>query len=96
MKTVKRIEIIVSHAILEDCIALLEKGKAEGYTIISPVEGKGSRGIRDSLGLTNAFSNAYILWFATANQWETLQPKLKDLFAKAGGVASVSEAQWLE
>ncbi|MGD1842577.1 MAG: P-II family nitrogen regulator [Thermonemataceae bacterium] len=95
MKAVKRLEIIVNSPDLEEVIEVLEQLKIAGYTIIKEVVGKGERGIQDGDGLTNVFTNAYILVACEEKQLATLLTPLQELLEEVGGVCLVSDAYWL-
>jgi len=95
MTTLLRVELILPHSSLDKCIKILEKGGAEGYTILDPVQGKGRRGIRDGLGLTDAFTNAMVLWYGASAKLEALRPALQALLLEAGGIATLTEVKQL-
>lgn len=95
MENIKRVEIIVPQPELEAVLLLLEKARVEGYTVIEKARGKGQRGVQDARGLTDAFSNALIIWYCRLPDFEALEDDLRHLLAEAGGVCGLSDAQWI-
>lgn len=95
MEAIRRIEIIVPQSELEAVISLLEDYQVTGYTIIENARGKGHRGVQDGLGLTDAFSNALLIWYGSAPEFEQLKEPIRELLAEAGGVCAVSEGSWV-
>lgn len=92
MKAIKRVEIIVSTLELETVTALLEKSGVSGYSIIKRVTGKGSRGIQDGEGLSDAFMNCYILVGCSPEELEQFMEPLRNLLGESGGVCFVTDA----
>ena len=95
MENIKRVEIIIPQPELEAVLLLLEKAQVEGYTVIEKARGKGQRGVQDARGLTDAFSNALIIWYCRPADFEALEENLRRVLNEAGGVCGVSEAQWI-
>lgn len=95
MEAIRRVEIIVPKSELEAVIALLENYKVTGYTIIENARGKGHRGVQDGLGLTDAFSNAMLIWYGTVPEFEALKEPIRELLAEAGGICAVSDGSWV-
>ncbi len=96
MDFLKRVEIVVPHPKTEKMIALLEKAKVEGYTVIEKVRGKGNRGTQDGLGLTDAFTNSLIIWYGSASEFDQLQESIRQMVLESGGICAVSDAAWVK
>jgi nitrogen regulatory protein PII len=96
MKSIKRVEIIVPSTEVNAVLKMLERAKVEGYTLIEKVRGMGHRGMQDGLGLTDAFSNAMIIWYAQAERFSELSDQLKEILDDSGGICAVSEATWVK
>lgn len=95
MEGIKRVEIIVDRSGLEEVLDLLESKKVSGYTVIEKVQGKGHRGVRDGLGLTDAFSNAMVIWYGRPEEFNHLIDPLREVLSEAGGICAISDAEWL-
>ena len=96
MQAIKRVEIIVSRAELNEVIRLLQNANAEGYTVIEKIRGKGNRGMQDGLGLSNAFMNSMVIWYCDEKDFENQKEAIRRLLEIAGGVCAVSDAQWVK
>jgi len=92
MEAIKRVEIIVSTLELETVTALLEKSGVSGYSIIKRVTGKGSRGIQDGEGLSDAFMNCYILVGCKEHELDQFVDPLRDLLSESGGICFVTDS----
>lgn len=96
MEAIERVEIILSRSDLDQALDLLENAQVSGYTVVEKVRGKGHRGMRDALGLTDAFTNSLIIWYARPEEIERVASPLRDLLESAGGVLAISPARWLK
>ena len=90
MKSSKKIEIIIAKPSLEELIELLEQGGAKGYTIFQHIIGKGDRGIRDGLGLSDAFENVMVVWLCSEEEFNALKEPIRDLLKDSGGMCFMS------
>ena len=95
MEALKRVEIIVPRSELDLLLELLESENVSGYTVIEKVRGKGHRGVQDGLGLTDAFTNAMIIWYGKNEEFEHLKEEIRATLKNAGGICAVSDAQWI-
>jgi nitrogen regulatory protein PII len=93
MKTSKKIEIIIAKPSLEELIELLEHGGAKGYTIFKQIIGKGDRGIRDGLGLSDAFENVMVVWLCTDEEFDRLKEEIRALLKESGGMCYMSTVE---
>ena len=96
MESIRRVEIIVPRAELENLLALLNKNKVEGYTLIEKVSGMGHRGIQDGYGLTDTFMNSMIIWYTSVSKFELLKDDIRKMLDHCSGICAVSEAQWVK
>lgn len=96
MERIKRVEIIVPRAEVEQVLHLFEKEQVEGYTLIDKVIGMGHRGIQDGLGLTDAFTNSMIIWYCAPGKFSLLHEAIRRLLEESGGICAVSDAEWVK
>lgn len=96
MENIKRVEIIVPRAEVENVLSLFSREKVEGYTLIDKVIGMGHRGIQDGMGLTDAFTNSMIVWYCAPTKFEKLKESIRDLLEDSGGICAVSDANWVK
>lgn len=95
MEALKRVEIIVPRSELDLVLELLENQNVSGYTVIEKVRGKGHRGVQDGLGLTDAFTNAMVIWYGKFEAFEAIKEDMRSKLKEAGGICAVSDAQWV-
>jgi nitrogen regulatory protein PII len=93
MQQIKRVEIIISTLELESVLRMLERSEVSGYSVIKRVTGKGSRGIQDGEGLSDAFMNCMVLVGCTEEEFSQFKEPLRELLSETGGVCFVSDAQ---
>ena len=91
----KRIEIITAAQNTEKIQRILDQNDMKGYSFFKRVAGKGSQGYMDADGLSMAFQNVYFLIGCSAEQYEKLKTPLQHLLNDIGGVAMVSDAEWI-
>lgn len=96
MESIRRVEIIVPRAELENILAMLNKNKVEGYTLLEKVSGMGHRGIQDGYGLTDTFMNSMIIWYTSVPKFEELKETIRKMLDDCGGICAVSEANWVK
>jgi nitrogen regulatory protein PII len=94
-ETVKKVEIIVSHAYLEKTLMILDEVQVSGYTVIEDTAGKGDRGVSCS-GFGCAYSGSYVMTVCTdEEQLNHLIEKVNPILKKVGGVCLVTDAKWV-
>ena len=95
MQAVKKVEIIISHAYIEDTLKILDSLGVSGYTVLENTSGKGDRGLScDDIDCN--YSGSYIMTVCTNDkQLDTLVIKMKPLLKKVGGICVITDAQWL-
>ena len=96
MENIRRVEIIVPRAEVENVLELFAREKVEGYTLVDKVIGMGHRGIQDGMGLTDAFTNSMIIWYCAPGKFGTLREAIRTLLEESGGVCAVSDAEWVK
>ncbi len=92
MQQIKRVEIIISTLELESVLSMLEEAKVSGYSVVKRVIGKGSRGIQDGEGLSDAFMNCMVLVGCTDQELNRFKEPIRDLLSETGGICFVSDA----
>ncbi len=95
MKPVKRVEIVVEVAEINNFIAVLKQIGVEAYTLIRHVGGQGERGERRPDEFVYEVENAYFIVACDATQAEALVAALRPLLVKSGGMCLVSDATWV-
>ena len=95
MKPVKKIEIVADSLGVPAIVRALESAGVSGYTIIRDVAGRGERGERSADELTGALTNSYVMTACDADAVERIVEAIRPILRRAGGVALVSDAQWV-
>jgi nitrogen regulatory protein PII len=95
LQTVKKVDIIVSHAFLEETLSILDFVGVSGYTVFGNTSGKGDRGLScDDFNCD--YSGSYIMTVCNSEeQLDRLIDKIQPFLKKAGGIFVVTTAQWL-
>ncbi|MDB9391925.1 P-II family nitrogen regulator [Microcystis aeruginosa] len=95
LQTVKKVDIIVSHAFLEETLNVLDVVGVSGYTVFGNTSGKGDRGLScDDLDCD--YSGNYIMTVCNSDeQLGLLIDKIQPILKKAGGIFVVTTGQWL-
>jgi nitrogen regulatory protein PII len=95
LQTVKKVDIIVSHAFLEEILSVLDVVGVSGYTVFGNTSGKGDRGLScDDLDCD--YSGSYIMTVCNSDeQLDHLIDKIQPFLKKAGGIFVVTTGQWL-
>ncbi|MFM6061187.1 MAG: P-II family nitrogen regulator [Microcystis panniformis] len=95
LETVKKVDIIVSHAFLEETLSVLDVVGVSGYTVFGNTSGKGDRGLScDDFDCD--YSGSYIMTVCNSDeQLNRLIDKIQPFLKKAGGIFVVTTAQWL-
>ncbi|MEG3437999.1 hypothetical protein V0288_12795 [Pannus brasiliensis CCIBt3594] len=95
LKTVKKVDIIVSHSFLPETLQILDTIGVSGYTVLENTRGKGDRGLScDDLDCD--YSGNYIMTVCSdEEQLDRLVDKIQPLLKKAGGILVVTDARWL-
>lgn len=96
MRPVKRLEIIVNALQVDAVVRLLEEHGVTGHSVIRDVTGRGDRGRQTGDELTGAFSNSCVLTTCPPEALDALVNDLRRFLRRAGGVALVSDAAWVE
>lgn len=95
MQAVKRIEIVVPESVLRDVVALVDRHRPGGYTIVRGLSGKGDRGVQSDDGIVGDSANAAVLVACDAELSGPLLEELRPLLHRFGGMCLVSDALWL-
>ncbi len=91
----KKLEIIVTNPEARPVLLLLEKHGISHYSMIRDVSGRGDRGIQDGKGLSETFINVMIICYITTEAFEAVKESLRTELSRHGGVAVVSDVNWL-
>ena len=92
----KRFEIITAAQNTKKIQTLLDRNQIDGYTFLPRVAGQGSQGYMDADGLSMAFQNVYFLIGCSNEEFERISPLVKNLLDNIGGVAFVSDGEWVK
>jgi nitrogen regulatory protein PII len=92
----KRLEIIVTNPEAKPVLQLLDKHGIQHYSMIRDVSGRGDRGIQDGKGLSETFINVMIICYITTEAFEAVKESLRTELSRHGGVAVVSDVNWLK
>lgn len=95
MESRKRLEIIVTQPEARPVLKLLERHGILHYSLLKDVSGRGDRGVQDGRGLSETFINVMIISFITPEAFEAVKESLRTELSRYGGVAVVSDVQWL-
>ena len=96
MEAAKKIEIVISATQENKLYDLLDQFEIKSYTLIDNVKGKGERGWQDASGLTDAFTNIYLLTTCQHEEFEKLKEPLRKLLERSGGVCIVTDSHILK
>ena len=93
MRTVKRLEIIVSSREMHKILTKLDEAGISGYSVIRDVTGRGHRGAvsDDSDFAATTLSNVYILSFCASEKVKPVLEQINPLLNRFGGVCYLSE-----
>jgi nitrogen regulatory protein PII len=96
LKTVQKVDIIVSHAFLQETLKILDTIGVSGYTVFGSTSGKGDRGLScDDFDCD--YSGNYIMTVCSdEEQLNRLVNEIRPLLKKAGGIFVVTESRWLD
>jgi nitrogen regulatory protein PII len=95
MESRKRLEIIVTQPEVKPVLKLLERHGILHYSLLKDVSGRGDRGMQDGRGLSETFINVMIISFITPEAFDVVRESLSAELSRYGGVAVVSDVQWL-
>lgn len=95
MKPVKRVEIVVEAAEINNFLALLKQVGVAAYSIIRHVGGQGERGERRPDEFVYELENVYFIIACDEQQAEALVAKIRPMLVKSGGMCLVSDAIWV-
>ena len=91
----KRLEIVIEAVKLEKVLGIIDEAGATGYTIVSPVKGRGHRGYRQGGGLTDLFKNALIVTVVDESIAVKILSQVDRLIQNFAGIAIVTDASVL-
>ena len=95
MKSVKRVEIVVEAAEINNFFEILKKVDVSAYTLIRHVGGQGERGERRPEEFVYEVENAYFIVACDEAQAEALVAAVRPILVKSGGMCLVSDAIWV-
>ncbi|MFY9269771.1 MAG: P-II family nitrogen regulator [Candidatus Manganitrophaceae bacterium] len=91
-KKMKRVEIIIEAVKLKKVLSIIDEAGAGGYTILPTVTGRGHRGRRAGVTLTNVFDNAMVFTLADEATAERISQEVKKLIQNYAGVIIITDA----
>ena len=80
-----KLEIIFPKSMENTLIEILKKNRI-GFSIVDNVRGMGESGMRDGLGLSNAFLNVLFIIIVAAEQVDFIIENVKPICQRAGGI----------
>jgi nitrogen regulatory protein PII len=95
LQRMKKIEIVIEMVKLEKVIAIIDEAGASGYTIISAVAGRGTRGRRAGGALTDVFKNAMVVTVVDDAGAEQILRRVGKLIQNFAGMAVVTDVSVL-
>jgi nitrogen regulatory protein PII len=96
MTPVKKIEIVVDALEIDEVLRALDRAGVSGYTVIREVTGRGDRGVRRGDELTGVFKNGYVMTACPEELVEAVVAAVRPILTRFGGIALVSDAQWVK
>jgi len=88
----KRIELIIPKSQEEDIIQVLTKIEI-GFSLVDDIRGMGKSGLRDGIGLTDAFHNVLFIIIVQNEQLDMVIQKVSSFYKRAGGLIMVSDVE---
>jgi len=86
----KKIELIVPKSLEEEVIDILRKIET-GFSLVDEVRGMGKSGLRDGIGLTDAFQNVLFIIIVPQERLTFTVEKLCPIYNKYGGLLATSD-----
>jgi nitrogen regulatory protein PII len=93
----KRVDLFVNERELNRVIKAIRKAGAPGYSISRHVTGMGPSGgeISEAMDFSSFGANAHVMVFCEEGVVTALSREIRPLLARYGGVAFLSDAEWL-
>jgi hypothetical protein len=92
LKTVKKVEIIVSELEVPGILKILKKNLVKNYTVINNLSGSGEHGFSGD----DLITNSCIIVICTEPEMpEQLAKAMAPMMKKLGGIFIVTDAQWI-
>ncbi len=95
MKPVKRVEVVVEAAEINNFLGILKNIGVDGYTLIRHVGGQGERGQRRPDEFVYELENVYFIVACDDTQAQALVTAIRPMLVKSGGMCLVSDATWV-
>ncbi|MFN3952102.1 MAG: P-II family nitrogen regulator [Thermaurantimonas sp.] len=83
-------EIIIPKPDFQRLKQILEDSGIVKYTVLDGVKGHGDRGLRDSLGLSDSFTNIMVIAICDERAAQAVSEPVRKLLSKIGGIAYTS------
>ncbi|MCB9493498.1 MAG: hypothetical protein H6679_04465 [Epsilonproteobacteria bacterium] len=93
MSPLKKIEIIVEDVQIQHITQVVDELNLPGYTVVSDVSGRGTRGLKDGQGLDGTYLNGYIIVICSVKQAEELIKNIKPILEKYSGICVSSDVE---
>ena len=91
-KRMKKVEIVIEAVMLQQVLSVIDQAGAGGYTVLPSVTGRGHRGHRAGIGLSNVFHNAMVFTLVDEAAAAKISQGVKKLIQNYAGVIIISDA----
>lgn len=91
-KRMKKLEVVIEAVKLQKILSIMDEAGAGGYTVIPSVTGRGHRGRRAGVALTNVFQNAMVFTLVDEATATLIVQEVKKIIQNYAGVIIVTDA----
>jgi len=91
MVAMKKVEVIVESIYLNRLLNLFQSKGVENYTLISDVQGRGSKGLKPANDMTDVSSNDYFFTLVEAEKFLELKEAIRSFVKKYGGKCIITD-----
>lgn len=88
----KKVEVVIEAVKLKKVLSIMDDAGAGGYTIVPSVTGRGHRGRRAGVALTNVFHNAMVFTLVDEPTAAKISREVKKIIQNYAGVVIVTDA----
>ncbi len=89
----KKVEIVIETVKLPAVLSIIDRAGAGGYTIFPSVTGRGHRGRRAGIALTNVFHNSLVFTLVDETTAANIGREVKPLIQDYAGVIVITDAE---
>ena len=90
-KKMKKVEIVIEAVMLQQVLSIIDQAGAGGYTVLPSVTGRGHRGHRTGIGISNVFHNAMVFTLVDETAAAKISQGVKKLIQNYAGVVIISD-----